>query len=87
MTCKLTGLSSLEALDWSATTYMTIMFSDRNCLSPILVYLKIVIKIMAIESHTVSASVFHEIESILDIISLVIRCHSCNRGHDLNDIS
>ena len=42
MGCKLTGLSSLETWDKSDKTYKTIMFSNRNCLSLILVYLKIV---------------------------------------------
>ena len=47
------------------------MFSHRNCLSLILVYLKIVrilfiIKIMPNDRYTFSPSVFHEIESILD---------------------
>ena len=71
MSCKLTGLSSLETWDLSDTTYKTIMFSHINCLYIILVYLQIVhilfnIKIMPIDRYQFSASVFHEIESALD---------------------
>ena len=46
----------------------TIVFSHRNCLSLIRVYLKIVhiLFIIKIDRYTFSASVFHEIENILD---------------------
>ena len=83
MSYKLTGLSSLETL--------TIIFSYRNCLSFILAYLKIVhilfiIKIMPIDRYKFFASVFHEIESVLDH-KLCNTLHSCNSGPDLNQIS
>ena len=67
------------------------MFSRRNCLSLILVYLKTVhilfiTKIMPIDRYKFSGSVFHEIESVLDH-KPCNTLHSCNSGPNIKHAS
>ena len=91
MSCKLTGLSSLETYDYSDATYKTIMFSHTNFFSFSLIYLKIVhilfvIKIMLIDRHIFLHPSFMK-QKAFWIISLLIRMYSCDSGLNLNRIS